>query len=196
MIEVKSEGPRERSASRNNTRQFDANRIPPGGRNDLRGIHTRFCFKVCLFTSWSGLCTCHVWSNETQIVITHDKSTRLSLISSIQNKQQMKTKMYICSSIVFLCCLISSAYIKVTQTAFLMCVCVWVCLQIGTVGSTIRSWGMTMTRCPAWRVRERRTEPLPGDAAVDGDEEEDEAEELAEVVTFIYHWLDKHVVQA
>ncbi len=40
MIEVKSEGPRERSASRNNTRQFDAHRVPPNGRNDLRGAHT------------------------------------------------------------------------------------------------------------------------------------------------------------
>ncbi len=40
MIEVKSEGPRERSASRNNTRQFDAHRVPPNGRNDLRGAYT------------------------------------------------------------------------------------------------------------------------------------------------------------
>uniref|UniRef100_A0A8C2PQZ3 La ribonucleoprotein 1, translational regulator n=1 Tax=Cyprinus carpio TaxID=7962 RepID=A0A8C2PQZ3_CYPCA len=40
MIEVKAEGPRERSASRNNTRQFDAHRVPPNGRNDLRDWHS------------------------------------------------------------------------------------------------------------------------------------------------------------
>ena len=37
MIEVKSEGPRERSASRNNTRQNEPARMPPNARNDLRG---------------------------------------------------------------------------------------------------------------------------------------------------------------
>lgn len=37
MIEVKSEGPRERSASRNNSRQNENPRLPPNARNDLRG---------------------------------------------------------------------------------------------------------------------------------------------------------------
>lgn len=37
MIEVKSEGPRERSASRNNSRQNETPRMPPNTRNDLRG---------------------------------------------------------------------------------------------------------------------------------------------------------------
>lgn len=37
MIEVKSEGPRERSASRNNTRQNEPPRMPPNNRNELRG---------------------------------------------------------------------------------------------------------------------------------------------------------------
>uniref|UniRef100_A0AAY4EGW5 HTH La-type RNA-binding domain-containing protein n=1 Tax=Denticeps clupeoides TaxID=299321 RepID=A0AAY4EGW5_9TELE len=37
MIEVKSEGPRERSASRNNTRQNEPSRQPPNNRNDLKG---------------------------------------------------------------------------------------------------------------------------------------------------------------
>lgn len=37
MIEVKSEGPRERSASRNNSRQNENLRLPPNARNDLRG---------------------------------------------------------------------------------------------------------------------------------------------------------------
>uniref|UniRef100_A0A673LGW2 La-related protein 1-like n=1 Tax=Sinocyclocheilus rhinocerous TaxID=307959 RepID=A0A673LGW2_9TELE len=55
-IEVKSEGPRERSASRNNTRQFDAHRVPPNGRNDLRGAHTSK--PVCL--QCSALYTCHI----------------------------------------------------------------------------------------------------------------------------------------
>ncbi|XP_013979396.2 la-related protein 1 isoform X3 [Salmo salar] len=36
MIEVKSEGPRERSASRNNTRQNEVPRMPPNRKNDLR----------------------------------------------------------------------------------------------------------------------------------------------------------------
>uniref|UniRef100_A0A8C6Q4R0 La ribonucleoprotein 1, translational regulator n=1 Tax=Nothobranchius furzeri TaxID=105023 RepID=A0A8C6Q4R0_NOTFU len=37
MIEVNSEGPRERSASRNNSRQNEHPRLPPNARNDLRG---------------------------------------------------------------------------------------------------------------------------------------------------------------
>uniref|UniRef100_A0A3Q3K875 HTH La-type RNA-binding domain-containing protein n=1 Tax=Monopterus albus TaxID=43700 RepID=A0A3Q3K875_MONAL len=37
MIEVKSEGPRERSASRNNSKQNENPRLPPNARNDLRG---------------------------------------------------------------------------------------------------------------------------------------------------------------
>lgn len=34
MIEVKSEGPRERSASRNNTRQNEVPRMPPNRKNE------------------------------------------------------------------------------------------------------------------------------------------------------------------
>lgn len=54
MIEVKSEGPRERSASRNNARQNDGHRIPPNNRNDLRGISPlilfyTFVFVYCIF---------------------------------------------------------------------------------------------------------------------------------------------------
>jgi hypothetical protein len=37
MMEVKSEGPKERSASRNNTRQNEVPRMPPNRKNDLRG---------------------------------------------------------------------------------------------------------------------------------------------------------------
>lgn len=39
-IEVKSEGPKERSASRNNTRQNEHYRLPPNSRNDLRDWHS------------------------------------------------------------------------------------------------------------------------------------------------------------
>ncbi|KAF0038423.1 hypothetical protein F2P81_008907 [Scophthalmus maximus] len=41
MIEVKSEGPRERSASRNNSRQNENPRLPPNARNDLRDWHSQ-----------------------------------------------------------------------------------------------------------------------------------------------------------
>ncbi|KAK7925720.1 hypothetical protein WMY93_008030 [Mugilogobius chulae] len=41
MIEVKSEGPRERSASRNNSRPNESPRVPPTARNDLRGLVNR-----------------------------------------------------------------------------------------------------------------------------------------------------------
>lgn len=37
MIDVKPEGPRERSASRNNSRQNEQPRLAPNARNDLRG---------------------------------------------------------------------------------------------------------------------------------------------------------------
>lgn len=42
MIDVKSEGPRERSASRNNSRQNENPRLPPNARNDLRGQSAQF----------------------------------------------------------------------------------------------------------------------------------------------------------
>lgn len=52
MIEVKSEGPRERSASRNNSRQNEHPRLPPNARNDLRGQSVMsFPFKLLL--PWS-----------------------------------------------------------------------------------------------------------------------------------------------
>uniref|UniRef100_A0A8C6SYC5 La ribonucleoprotein 1, translational regulator n=1 Tax=Neogobius melanostomus TaxID=47308 RepID=A0A8C6SYC5_9GOBI len=41
MIEVKSEGPRERSASRNNSRPNESPRVPPNARNDLRDWHSQ-----------------------------------------------------------------------------------------------------------------------------------------------------------
>ncbi|KAJ3589232.1 hypothetical protein NHX12_010078 [Muraenolepis orangiensis] len=41
MIEVKSEGPRERSASRNNSRQNENPRMAPNARNDLRDWHSQ-----------------------------------------------------------------------------------------------------------------------------------------------------------
>uniref|UniRef100_A0A8C1VR28 La ribonucleoprotein 1, translational regulator n=1 Tax=Cyprinus carpio TaxID=7962 RepID=A0A8C1VR28_CYPCA len=56
MIEVKAEGPRERSASRNNTRQFDAHRVPPNGRNDLRGATLISMTKIVNFDGKDGAC--------------------------------------------------------------------------------------------------------------------------------------------
>lgn len=53
MIEVKSEGPRERSASRNNSRQNENPRVPPNARNDLRGqsVMSSLCIGVTLSQS-------------------------------------------------------------------------------------------------------------------------------------------------
>lgn len=51
MIEVKSEGPRERSASRNNSRQNEHARLPPNARNDLQGqsVMSYLCTLIMLW---------------------------------------------------------------------------------------------------------------------------------------------------
>lgn len=66
VIEVKSEGPRERSASRNNTRQYDGHRIPPNNRNDLRGISLFFYFSLSYLVKFP-----HMHINLNQAIKTH-----------------------------------------------------------------------------------------------------------------------------
>lgn len=53
MIEVKSEGPRERSASRNNSRQNEHARLPPNARNDLTG-QSAISYLCTMIMLWAG----------------------------------------------------------------------------------------------------------------------------------------------
>lgn len=168
MIEVKSEGPRERSASRNNSRQNENPRLPPNARNDLRGqsrpsAALLLCVQMGMEEVWRRKCAVVVWS-------CWFRRRRLWPLFKL-----LVLKRWIVWSFYFEGAVKADDFAEGLSLSF---------PQTGTVRSTNGSGTTTTMRCPAWRARGRRSGV--GSEVVDEAEEEAgaEEEEEAEVIIF------------